>query len=130
MANRKRLFTYVEVDDNTPIQNLSIKDQLRVILRDLTRDDAEELKADDAATVYELQLRANLLEFIRGSTELIRKGVHSSVTMSISSRFEPVLDEVLSSSAVSNFYDVSVRRPNIEYDIPYMIEVTLEVKRY
>lgn len=125
---RQKLFSYVEIDDNTPIQKLKISDQIRALFKNAVDDDAQELKANDAATVYELQLKANLFEFISKSTVPIRQGNHKSVTMAISSKFNPVLDEVLNDSKISNFYDVTVLRPNIAYDIDYMLEVKLEVK--
>jgi hypothetical protein len=73
-------------------------------------------------------LKANLLEFIQRSTEPIRKGEHHSVIVLISSKFAPVLDEVLNSSHVASFYHVTVSKPDIDYDIPYTIEVKLEVR--
>lgn len=125
---RKKLFTYVEVDDNTPIQKLSVKDQLRVLIQKLTRSDTDELKSEDAVTIEQLTLKANLLDFISRATEPIRQGKHRKVTMSIASQFNPVLQEVLESSNIVSYYNVEVNRPDIMYDIPHMITVKLEVK--
>lgn len=36
MSDRKKLFTYVEVDDSTPVQKLKFSDQLRVLLKRIT----------------------------------------------------------------------------------------------
>lgn len=126
----KKLFSFIEVDDNTPIQKLSVLDQLRLLVRNLTNTDREQLKTDSAETAYELQLKANLLEFLHKATEKVRNGEHRSVTVAVSSRFLPVLDEVLASPSISNFYTVSVFKPDIEFDIDYDIRVTLEVKSY
>jgi len=126
----KKLFSFVEVDDNTPIQKLSLSDQLRVLIKKLTDDEKEQLRADDAETVYQLQLKANLLEFFHKATEKVRQGEHKSVTMAVSSKFLPVLDEVLESSSIATYYKVSTFKPEIEYDIDYFIRVTLEVKSY
>jgi hypothetical protein len=124
----KKLYTFVEVDDKTPIQKLSVSDQLRALLRRLTYNAANDLKAEDATTIYLLMLKANLLEFIQKSTEPIKRGEHSSVSLMLSSKFDPVLDEVLASPHVASFYNVTVNKPDIEYDIPYTIEVKLEVR--
>ena len=126
----KKIFSFVEVDDSTPIQKLSLGEQLRVLIRRATNGDREQLKADDAETVYNLQLKANLLEFLYKATEKVRQGEHHSVTVSISSKFLPVLDDVLQSRSIASYYDVKVFKPEIEYDIDYYIEVTLEVKSY
>lgn len=127
-SKKKKLFTFVEVDDNTPIQKLSVKDQLHVLIKRLTHDDADELRAEDAITISELTLKANLLDFIYKSTNPIRRGEKHKVTLMISNDFDSVLDEVLTAPTVTNFYTVEVQRPDIDYDVHYLIQVKLEVK--
>lgn len=126
----KKLFSFIEVDETTPIQKLSFSEQLRVLIQRLTNEGKEQLKADDAETVYQLQLKANLLEFLQKATEKVRQGEHRSVTVSVSSRFLPVLDEVLESTSIQAYYTYKVEKLDIEYDIEYFIQVTLEVKSY
>ena len=126
----KKLFSFIAVDDNTPIQKLTFSEQLRVLVQRMTNESKEQLKADDAETAYQLQLKANLLEFLHKATEKVRQGEHHSVTVAVSSKFLPVLDDVLSSSSISTFYTYTVEKPEIEYDIEYFIEITLEVKSY
>ena len=74
MKKSKKLFSFIEVTDDTPIQKLSFLEQLRVFVKRITNSDKEQLKAESAETVYILQLKANLLEFIhkadRKSTRL------------------------------------------------------------
>lgn len=126
----KKLFTFVEIDDSTPIQRLSVSEQLRALVRRLAQDDREQLRAEDAETVYLLQLKADLLEFIYKATEKLRHGEHSSVTVSLSSKFLPVLDEVLGSPAITTYYTVSVSKPTIDYDVEYFFTMRLEVRAY
>lgn len=126
----KKLATFVEVDDTTPIQKLSVTEQLRLLLRRIANEDREQLRVEDAETVYQLQLKANLLEFIYKATETVRRGEHKSVTMAISSRFAPILDETLTAPAVAGFYTVTVDKPQVDFDIEYSIRVTLEVRSY
>lgn len=126
----KKLFSFVEVDESTPVQKLTFSEQLRVLVQRMTNENKEQLKADDAETVYHLQLQANLLEFFQKATEKVRQGEHKSVTVSVSSKFLPVLEDVLESSSVSTYYTYTVERPEIEYDIDYFIQITLEVKSY
>lgn len=126
----KRLFSFVEVDDSTPIQKLTFMEQMRVLIKRLTNEDKEQLKAEDAETVYALQLKADLLEFLQKATERVRRGEHKSVTVSVSSKFLPVLEDVLESSSISTYYTYIVDKPEIEYDVEYFIKITLEVKSY
>lgn len=130
MANSKKLFTYTEIDDRTPIQKLTFSEQMRVLLRQLTHSEKNELATEDAVTREYLVMRANLFDFISKATKSIREGKHHSVTLSISNRFDPVLEEVLSSPQVTNYYTVQVSRPNVDYDIAYFIKIRLEVKAY
>lgn len=125
----KKLYTFIDVDDKTPVQKLSIADQLRVILKKLTEDPANELKTEDAVTQEYLTLKANLSDFIEKSVTPIKKGKRSSVVMEISNIFDPVLKEVLDSPRIRKYYDVRIARPKIDYDIPFDILVELTVKR-
>lgn len=129
MAAEKKLYTFVEVDDKTPVQKLKITDQLRVLLKSLTYDAANELHNEDIVTQERMQLRANLTDFLRRATEPIRDGRHSEVIVNISTKFSPVFDEVIGSHEIRDFYDVDIVKPKIEYDIPYDVMVRLRVKK-
>lgn len=131
MARRgKKLFSFLEVTDDTPIQKLSIAEQFRLLVRKLSNSDAEQLKADSAETVYMLQLQADLREFLYKATAKVRNGDEKSVTMEISSKFLPVLDTVLNSPAINPFYTWSISNPEIDWDIDYFFTLTLEAKSY
>lgn len=128
MAERK-LYTFVEVDDKTPVQKLSIADQLRVILKKITEDPANELANEDAVTRERLILKANLTEFLRKSVEPIKRGKRKEVVIEVSNMFDPVLDEVLKSKAIRNYYSVEIARPHVEYNIPLNILLRIKVKQ-
>lgn len=130
MRNGKKLFSFVEVTDDTPIQKLTVLEQLRLLIRRMANDDKEQLRAEDAETVYQLQLKANLLEFLIKATEKVRQGEEKSVTCQISSKFNPVLEEVLQSPSIANYYTATVVSPDIDFDVDYFIKVKLEVKSY
>jgi len=125
----KRLYSYVEVDDKTPVQKLGIADQLRVILKKLTEDPANELANEDAVTRERLILKANLTEFLRKSVEPMKKGKHKTVVIEVSNMFDPVLKEVLESKAITDYYHVEIARPHVEYDIPLNILLRVSIKQ-
>lgn len=129
MAGEKQLYTFIEVDDKTPVQKLSIADQLRVILKKITEDPANELANEDAVTRERLMLKANLTEFLRKSVEPIKKGKRREVIIEVSNMFDPVLQEVLQSKAIRNYYNVEIARPKVEYDIPLNILLRITVKK-
>ncbi len=128
MYGGKKLFSFIEVDENTPIQKLSVMDQFRVLIKKMTADDAAELMAEDAVTLNLLRLKADLIGLLDEALEPIRQGKRRAVSISLSNEFDPVLDEVINSPNISNYYYVDVTRPDIEYDIPYKIRLDLEVR--
>lgn len=128
MFGGKKLFSFIEVDENTPIQKLSVMDQLRVLVKKITADDAAELMADNAVTISMLKLKADLQAILDNALDPIRKGKRYAVSISIPNEFDPVLEEVLDSPRIKSYYNVYVTRPDIEYDIPYDIRLDLEVK--
>ena len=127
--DRQKLSTYTAVDENTPMIKLSIKDQIRVILSQLTKDDARELDNDDAFAIHEAQRKANLEDFFRKATRPIREGAHTSVSVSISSEFDDILLDVLNSPQIAKYYKVKIVRPEVDYKVHYSILVRLEVRQ-
>lgn len=128
MARGKKLYSFVEVDDNTPFQKLKIGDQLRVLLKHLTYDPANELKSEDAVTAQYMTLKADLSDFLHKATNPIRRGDKNEVIVNVANSFDPVFDEVINSHEIKDFFEVEVIRPKIEYDIPYDFMVRLRVK--
>lgn len=130
MALGQKLYSYIEVRDDTPLQKLSLLDQVRVLLHHLSYDEANELKADDAYTQEILTLKANLLDFLYRATLPIRNGQKREVAVAVSNKFNNVLEEVLKSPTIANFYDVQVCYPKFDYDVTFDILVILRVKEY
>lgn len=124
----KKLYTFVDVDDNTPIQKLSLSDQMRVLIHQATYDDANELRNEDIFTTEYMTLKANLSEFFRISTEPIRRGERKEVILNVSSKFLPVYKDVVTSHEIADFFDVAEVKPKLGYDIPYDFLVRLTVK--
>ena len=125
----KRLMEYVDVTDNTPIQKLSALDQIRVLLKKLTHDDAAELQAENAVTRHSLELQADLSEMLNKALDPLRRGKSSAVSVSLPSVYESVIDDVFNNSRINQYYNVKISKPSIEYDgVPYNFRLDLEVK--
>ena len=125
----KRLMEYVDVTDNTPIQKLSALDQIRVLLKKLTHDDAAELQAENAVTRHSLELQADLSEMLNKALDPLRRGQSSAVSVSLPSVYEGVIDDVFNNSRINQYYNVKISKPSIEYDgVPYNFRLDLEVK--
>ena len=130
MAKEKqKLSSYIEIDDNTPMIKLSIRDQMRVILNKMAHDDARELDNEDEFAISEAKRRANLEDFLRKATKPLREGVHTSVSLRISSEFDDILKDVLESPQISRYYTVKMVRPEVDYNVHFNILVRLEVRQ-
>lgn len=125
---REKVFSYVKDDDKIPIQKLSLLDQIIVLFKKLTFDSSAELKREDLLTRETLKLKADLSNFLIGATESIRNGEHKSVHVKVSSKFNPVLDEVINSGRFANYYNIRIQSPYMEYDIEHFNDVWMEVK--
>lgn len=129
MKVKEKVYTYVELGQHTSIQKLSFLDQLRVILKQLTNDDAKELIQSDILTAEYLRMKANLIDFIDKATDPIRRGNHRNVKFKISSEFDHVLSEVLNDSRYTKYYTIEIHRPYVPYKgIKHFIEVRMGVK--
>ena len=112
----KRLMEYVDVTDNTPIQKLSALDQIRVLLKKMTHDDAAELQAENAVTRHSLELQADLSEILNRALDPLRRGQSSAVSVSLPSIYEKVLDDVFNNSRINQYYNTKISKPSVEYD--------------
>lgn len=70
MASGKKLCTFVDVDDSTPVQKLSVLDRLRVLLHQLTYDDATELKKTGCSRAGKTCFKSRLIRFGNGTRNL------------------------------------------------------------
>jgi len=125
----KRLYKFVDVKADTPVYKLGVFDQLHVLLRQLTHDDADDLANEDIANQEILTLKANLKDFIDRATKQAREGKVHVVVVNVDSKFKPVLREVLTSKDITEYYYVRLRKPKVEYDgveLDYQVEFTVK----
>ena len=119
---------YVEVTDNTPIQQLSAIDQIRVLLKKMTHDDAAELQAESAVTRHALELQADLSAILNKALDPLRRGQAKAVSLSLPSVYDSVLNDVFNNSKINEYYNTKITRPEVDYDIPYNFRLDVEVK--
>lgn len=119
---------YVDVTDNTPIQQLSAIDQIRVLLKKMTHDDAAELQAENAVTRHALELQADLSSILNKALDPLRRGQAKAVSLSLPSVYDSVLDDVFNNSKIKEYYNTKITRLEVDYDIPYNFRLDVEVK--
>jgi ssDNA-specific exonuclease RecJ len=125
----KVVLTYVKDDENVPIQKLSLLDQVLVLFRKMTRDPSEKIRAQSVLSQEDLTLKASLIKFLEGATRSIREGRNECIKLKMSSKFDPVIDSVLSMNKFSKYYKITIQRPEIEYDVHHYYTMWMEVLR-
>jgi hypothetical protein len=129
-----RVYTYVKVEENANIHQLSILDKLRAVygawVEDTGRAELRQTRNQEALIAEELSLRGDAIQFLHKATEPIRQGKHRDVVVEIDKAFSTILEDVLSSPIIDDFYKVSIINwPRPEFDsIQYVITIRLEAK--
>lgn len=121
------VMSYIKDDDNVPIQKLSFIDQVFVLFRKMTKDPAGKLKAQTLVSHENLELKASLIKFLEGATQTIREGKNKCVHIKMSSKFDQVINEVLEMNRFKKYYKITIKRPEIEYDVHYYYSIWMEV---
>lgn len=124
---KKKVFEFVDVDKDTPIQELSFKDSLRVVIKKLTYNPEQELEAEDAADYEYLRLKANLLKFFRIALTPLREGKRRQVLTKVPSVYAPVIEEVINSPKLKTYYSITATYPKSDFrtKFDYIVEVKI-----
>lgn len=127
MAKLEKVYEYVVVNDNVPIQKLPLLDLIRVLIKELTKDVAKQLDNESEINTELMTLKANLYDFLEKATDVIREGTHYAVLVEVPSLYTPVWKEVINSDLFTKHYNVTVFKPDIEYDLPFNYTILFEV---
>lgn len=123
----EKVYEYVVLNDNVPIQKLSLLDLLRTIVKEITKDITKELDNESIINVELMTLKANLYDFLYKATDSIRKGEHYAVSVEVPSIYSPVLEDVINEDIFTKHYRVSIMKPDMEYDLPFNYTIIFEV---
>lgn len=111
----KPLYTTVKVTEKTNTQKLPIIDQLRLLLGKMSDDETTRLEANEALSRKTLEMQSSLSNLINNVTAKMRELGETSVTISLSSRFKPYLNDVISPiNGKGRFYDFEI----IDKEVP------------
>lgn len=129
MADEEKVFSYIELTDDVPVQKLSIMEQIRLLMFRFLYDESKELQTETVLQHARLTLRSDCIKFLLKATEPIRQGRKKSVTINLSSKFDVVLNEALEHAKIAPYYKATIlSRPQPEYDIPFEIIFKLEAR--
>lgn len=121
----KRVFTFIDVNEYTPISQLGILDSLHLILQRLLYSRASELEVEDEVTKAYMTLKADCLKFLYAGAKPLREGLHDTATIELSSEFKPVIKDVIKSPKLKRFYKIDVTYPITEYGLDFVYTVQM-----
>lgn len=127
MGKLEKVYSYVVVNDNTPIQKLPLLDLLRVIMKELTKNIGAQLDNESVVNKEIMTLQANLYDFLKKATDPIRKGEHSAVLVKVPSLYTPVWKDVINEDLFTRHYNVTVFKPDMDYDLPFDYKILFQV---
>lgn len=111
----KPLYTTIKVTEKTRTTHLPVIDQIKLLLGKVSNDETAKLEASEKVSRANLEMQSALSNLVNEVTSKMRELGKTSATVSISSRFKPYFEDVLSTEyGKGRFYDFEI----IDKDIP------------
>lgn len=132
LYNMKPLFTTIRVTDRTQTQKLPVMDQFRLLLGKVTSDEVTKLEASEKISKANIEMQSALNNLITNVTQKMKELGKHSVTISISSRFKPYFNDILSKeSGKGRFYDFEITdKGNPIIGMDYFIIMKIKEREY
>lgn len=117
--------THIKATESTTLAKLSFFDQFKLLLHRFNNNDAAELDAAEKLSRVTLKMRASLQNLFTKAVEGLDEGVHQSVTLEVSSKFLPYLNDVIDKDrGMGRYYSFDV----ISRDLPMSVEYKFIVR--
>lgn len=121
--------TRIKATESTTLAKLSFADQFKLLIHRFNNDDAAELDAAEKLSRDTLKMRASLQNLFNKATAGLNDGVHESVTLEVSSKFLPYLDDVIDSKrGMGRYYTFEYKTRDLPITVEYMFVVRISRK--
>lgn len=121
--------TRIKATESTTLAKLSFLDQFKLLISKFSNDDAAELDAAEKLSRVTLKMRASLQNLFTRAVEGLDEGKHEKVTLKVSSKYIPYLDEVIDEKrGMGQFYKFDVHKRDLPPNVEYMFIVNIERK--
>lgn len=119
----------IKATEHTTLAKLSFTDQFKLLLRKFSNDDVAELDAAEKLSAVQLRMQASLRRLFTTATEGLKDGKHQSVTLQVSSKYKPYLDDVIDvKRGLGRYYDFDVMDKDLPVNVDYMFIVKIKKK--
>lgn len=129
MAERKEVYRSVKLTDDINAAELSVVDQIRLLLAKVSNADEAELDAQTKLSREKLRRVSALNRLLTTAIEKMQSKGESSVTIGVSSEFLPYIDEVVDKKfGLGRFYDISVYKKDLPSTVKHLFTVVIKTK--
>lgn len=119
----------IKATENTTLAKLSMWDQFKLLLRKFSNDDVAELDAAEKLSGVQLRMQASLQRLFTTAAEGLKEGKHKSVTLQVSSKYKPYLDDVIDKKrGMGRYYDFEIKDKDLPINVDYMFIVKIKKK--
>lgn len=121
--------THIKATEDTTLAKLSFIDQFKLLLTKFSNNDEAELHAAEKMSAVSLRMRASLKKLFTEATKPIEEGKRTSVTLQVSSKYIPYIDDVIDPiRGMGRYYEFEVRKKDLPVNVEYMFIVRIQRK--
>lgn len=121
--------SHIKATESTTLAKLSMFDQLKLLVSKFNNGDVAELDAAEKLSTVALKTKASLMSLFSKAVVSLENGEHESVTLSVSSKYIPYLDDVIDKNrGMGRYYDFEVHKQDLPINVNYMFIVKIKRK--
>ena len=121
--------SHIKATESTTLAKLSFLDQFKLLLTKFNNSDVAELDAAEKLSGVALRMRASLQKLFTEAAKGIESGEHQSVTLSVSSKYIPYLDDTIHSTrGMGRNNDFEVYKKDLPVNVDYMFIIKIKRK--
>ena len=129
MLYGKEVYRSIELTDDVQTTNLSIPDQLRLIVANKSNDDVAELDMNEKVSTDRLKKIAAFRNFLDNALQQMQDLGEDSVTLKVSHEFKPYFKDVLfDPETYGRYYDCWIEKKDLPMSVKHFIIVKLKKK--
>lgn len=119
----------IKATESTTLAKLSFLDQFKLLIHRFNNSDAAELDAAEKMSRISLRMQASLQNLFSKATEGLDEGVHDSVTLQVSSKYLPYLDDVIDPrKGMGRYYNFEITKRDLPVTVDFMFIVKISRK--
>lgn len=119
----------IKVTEDTTLAKLGVFDQIKLLISKFNNNDVAELDAAEKLSGAAARMKASLIKLINTATEDLHDGTRQSVTMQVSSKYLPYLDDVIDPvRGVGRYYAFEVHKKDLPATVEYKFILVIKRK--